>query len=209
MTPIVLGRPLIVLLPVFLLGSLVSEAATSTYTYDKLNRLTTATIDGSRIEYTYDAAGNITRVLTPYAISVSTSGSGTGSVTDDRGKIDCGDDCSGVYDLGAVVELTANPGSGMAFDGWSGACTGTGTCLIAVSGMAAVQAEFRVDTTTPLPNASIGDAFEYEGNAGTRSSSSQSISTPHRQTPRRWTGPHPKAPPPRASISLPRPVRCS
>ena len=69
------------------------SAATASYTYDKLNRLTSATIDGSRIEYVYDAAGNITRVLTPYSIAVTSGGVGNGTVTDSLGKIDCGDDC--------------------------------------------------------------------------------------------------------------------
>ena len=40
-----------------------AHAATATYTYDNLNRLTQVSYDnGNSIEYTYDAAGNITRV---------------------------------------------------------------------------------------------------------------------------------------------------
>ena len=50
---------------IMLVGMIVSSAyaATATYTYDNLNRLTHVSYDnGNSIEYTYDAAGNITRV---------------------------------------------------------------------------------------------------------------------------------------------------
>jgi len=119
-------------------------AGTATYTYDSLNRLTSATIDGSRIEYEYDSAGNITRVVTPYSIAVSASGTGTGTVTDDWAKIDCGDDCTGAYDLNTLVTLTAVPDPGMSFSGWSGACTGTDPCVVTVDGAESVDASFTV-----------------------------------------------------------------
>ena len=83
--------------------------ATATYTYDELNRLTSATIDGSRIEFDYDSAGNILSVITPYVVTVTRSGDGTGTVSDDLGKLSCGDDCDGVYDNGTVVSLTPTP----------------------------------------------------------------------------------------------------
>jgi YD repeat-containing protein len=77
-------------------------AATATFAYDDLNRLTTATFDGSHIEYTYDSAGNIEKVLTPYVISITKPGNGFGTVVDDLGKLSCGDNCDGVYDLNAL-----------------------------------------------------------------------------------------------------------
>ncbi len=124
------------------LAPVVGSAHSASYTYDKLNRLTSATIDGSRIEYVYDAAGNITRVLTPFSVAVAISGGGTGTVTDDLGKIDCGDDCSGAFDLDAVVTLTATPSNGSAFAGWSGACSGADSCVIPVAGVTSVTASF-------------------------------------------------------------------
>ncbi len=53
------------MLAILLVGMFISSAsaATATYTYDKLNRLTSVSYDnGNSITYTYDAAGNITRV---------------------------------------------------------------------------------------------------------------------------------------------------
>ncbi len=44
-------------------GSVCAE--TATFTYDALNRMTSATYAGVTIEYVYDPAGNITRVFTP------------------------------------------------------------------------------------------------------------------------------------------------
>lgn len=116
--------------------------ATATYTYDELNRLTSATIDDSRIEYVYDSAGNILSVITSYVIVATKSGDGTGTVADDLGKLDCGDDCDGVYDNGIVVTLTATPDIGSAFDQWTGACTGNGACMITVDEVEAVEAVF-------------------------------------------------------------------
>ena len=116
--------------------------ATATFSYDSLNRLTSATIDGSRIEYQYDSAGNMTRVWTPYTILVSKTGTVGGVVVDDLGKIDCGDDCGGVYDLNTTVTLAAAPEPGAVFAGWSGACVGTGPCMVVVDGAKSVVAAF-------------------------------------------------------------------
>jgi uncharacterized repeat protein (TIGR01451 family) len=143
-------------------------AASSSYTYDNLNRLNSATIDGSRIEYTYDSAGNITRVITPYSVSVSKAGPGAGTVSDDWAKVDCRDDCAGAYDLNTVVTLTAVPGPGSTFSGWSGACSGGGACVVTVTGAISVEAAFTMDSadleitkTDGLTTAIPGEAIDY------------------------------------------------
>ena len=53
-----------------------------------------------------------------YSLSVDRTGAGTGRVT--APGIDCGADCSEVYDAGAAVRLAAAADSGAIFAGWSG-----------------------------------------------------------------------------------------
>lgn len=127
----------------------------SSYNYDSLNRLTSATIDGSYVEYVYDNAGNILEVNTPYTISTTVLGAGT--VTDDRGKINCGDDCIGVYENNTSVTLTATPDNGYSFIGWSGSgCSGTSTCTINVTVQHTVTATFSSATNNPPEFTSFG-----------------------------------------------------
>jgi hypothetical protein len=75
-----------------------------------------------------------------YALSVSKGGSGTGRVT--GGGIDCGTACSKMYELETQVTLTASPGYHSTFDGWSGACSGTGSCHVTMSHTRSVTAHF-------------------------------------------------------------------
>lgn len=162
-----------------------SFGAVANYSYDSLNRLTSATIAGSRIEYQYDSAGNITRVVTPYAVLVTKAETGTGSVADSLGKLTCGDDCSGVYDLNTPVTLTAAPEPGSSFAGWSGACSGTGNCELSVTGILAVTATFvvgadlSVTKSDGLTNAAPGGSLSYTivvSNAGPGAVSDASVS---------------------------------
>ena len=53
-----------------------------------------------------------------HTLSVSTAGSGSGSVT--GGAINCPGTCSHAYPEGTVVALTATPAAGSTFAGWSG-----------------------------------------------------------------------------------------
>jgi hypothetical protein len=50
-----------------------------------------------------------------------------------------------------VVTLTAAPAAGSAFNGWSGACSGTGTCQVTMSQAQAVTATFVAGTSTSIP----------------------------------------------------------
>ena len=145
-----------------------SFGQSATYTYDSLNRLTSATISGSRIEYTYDSAGNMTRVLTPYSIAVSKTGTGAGVVSDDLGKINCGTDCGGVYDLNTLATLTATAADGSVFAGWTGACGGAGLCSVVVDGIKSVGASFviqnsdlTISATDGVTSAAPGESVTY------------------------------------------------
>jgi len=74
-----------------------------------------------------------------WTLNVSTTGNGT--VTG-SGGIDCGSTCSATFDDGSQATLSATPGTDSLFAGWSGACTGTAACEIAMSADTSVSARF-------------------------------------------------------------------
>ncbi len=81
-------------------------------------------------------------------LTVSPQGSGSGTIADDLGAINCtinsgtaSGACSANYQNGAQVILTATPATGSNFTGWS-ACTGTTPCTITMNGSQSVNATF-------------------------------------------------------------------
>ncbi|QQO57055.1 MAG: hypothetical protein N838_30585 [Thiohalocapsa sp. PB-PSB1] len=78
-----------------------------------------------------------------YRLSVTKSGSGTGTVESSPAGINCGSDCSEDYPDGTSVTLTATPLGGSTFGGWSGACSGSSTtCTLTMSAARSVTANF-------------------------------------------------------------------
>ena len=73
--------------------------------------------------------------------------SGSGRVGSTPAGIRCGTDCTELYDAGISVTLTAMPGRNARFAGWSGACAGTGTCVITMDADQRVRAIFRPSST--------------------------------------------------------------
>ncbi len=73
-------------------------------------------------------------------LSVSVVGDGT--VTSSLGEIDCGSTCSAGFGPGFTLTLSATPGSGSVFSGWSGDCSGTGPCTIPIDTSKSVTATF-------------------------------------------------------------------
>ena len=80
-----------------------------------------------------------------YALYLNKAGGGAGSVVSSPEGISCGQDCGGqtyTFPAGTQVTLTAAPGSGSTFAGWSNACTGTSTCTVTMNDNKAVGAWF-------------------------------------------------------------------
>lgn len=87
--------------------------------------------------------------LRKHQLKVTTSGSGSGTVTSSPAGIDCGSACSSAYDDGTPVILVAAPAAGSTFTGWSGACSGAAvTCTVTMTELQSVGATF---TSNPPP----------------------------------------------------------
>jgi phospholipase C len=119
-------------------GGTASVSPTSTTTY-------TATATGAG--GTTSASATIT-VTTGSSIqlTVTSAGTGTGTVTSSPAGINCPGSCSASFPKGTAVVLTAAAESGNTFEGWSGACTGKGTCSVNLAANAAVTATFEEGT---------------------------------------------------------------
>lgn len=101
---------------------------------------------------TMDEARTVTAHFTAdvHLLSVSLAGTGGGTVTSDPPGINCGADCTEMYNHGIVVTLTATPAAGSIFDGWSGACTGLGACIVTMEAARSVTATFTASINTYL-----------------------------------------------------------
>ena len=90
---------------------------------------------------------------TLYALTVTRTGSGTGTVTSAPAGIDCGSDCTEPYGYNDMVTLTATSDANSVFAGWTGGgCTGTGACVVTVTTSTDVAAQFTArHTLTVVP----------------------------------------------------------
>jgi len=85
-------------------------------------------------------------------LSVSIIGNPGGRVTSSPSGINCGSTCSASFAIGTPVTLTATP-SGWNFGGWSGACTGSGSCAVTMNSNQAVTATFWTNgSVVPYPS---------------------------------------------------------
>lgn len=78
-------------------------------------------------------------------LTVTTGGNGSGMVTSNITGISCGLDCTEAYPIGEIITLTATPLGDSSFTGWSGACTGTGSCIVSMDFAKSVSATFVPD----------------------------------------------------------------
>jgi Divergent InlB B-repeat domain len=84
----------------------------------------------------------VLKAPTTFALSITKSGSGAGTVTSTPPGIDCGGACSSQFSSSSSVTLTATAAGGSQFKGWSGACTGIGSCTVSMSAAQSLNAEF-------------------------------------------------------------------
>jgi len=83
--------------------------------------------------------------IVTYVLNTTTAGSGSGTITSNPSGINCGGGggaCSSLYDNGTSVTLTASSSPDSYFSGWSGACSGTGSCVVPMDAAKSVTATF-------------------------------------------------------------------
>jgi hypothetical protein len=88
--------------------------------------VTAYNLQGAESDYSNEIHNTVQR---QYRLTVTKRGSGDGIISGEG--INCGADCDKWYDEGTPITLTANPGQGSVFVGWSGDdCNGVGECTI-------------------------------------------------------------------------------
>jgi len=79
---------------------------------------------------------------TGFQLAVTSAGPGSGTITSAPAGINCPGTCSANFPSGTQVTLTATPATSFEFSGWSGACTGPGTCAVSVNSATTATANF-------------------------------------------------------------------
>ena len=101
---------------------------------------------------TLNSDTTVTATFVPLrTLTVALSGNGSGAVTSSPAGISCGGACSAQFTDGTSVTLTAGAGAGSTFTGWSGDCSGTGTCTLTMSGNHSVTAGFAKPVKCKVP----------------------------------------------------------
>ncbi|HBG05183.1 MAG: hypothetical protein A2075_02655 [Geobacteraceae bacterium GWC2_58_44] len=119
---------------------------------------------------------NYTVVIPTWTLTVQTAGSGSGNVNSVPSGIACvtgsSAGCSAGFSGGSKITLTPAASSGSVFGGWSGACTGAGSCQVTMDAAKSVSASFdikpasvRIDGST-VPYYSIGGTLDAVSTGG-------------------------------------------
>jgi len=138
-----------------------SGCAATYYTTNGTTPTTTSTIYTGPITiganttlrfFSRDVAGNAEAVQTQTytfvrTLTVSKAGSGGGAITSAPAGISCGGDCTEPYADALSVTLTAAADVGSIFMGWSGVCSGIGTCTLSMTTDRVVTATFTLEPT--------------------------------------------------------------
>jgi hypothetical protein len=109
---------------------------------------------GQRCEVPMDRDTSVTATFEPkdfvHRLDVSKEGKGAGTVSSQPAGVECGSLCSAWFLRGTPVMLHENAAAGSSFGGWSGSCSGTGGCSVAMNDDESVTASF---TATPAETA--------------------------------------------------------
>jgi hypothetical protein len=117
---------------------------------------------------TMNTATSVTAIFTQITYPLSVSVFGNGTVTSSPSGIACGATCSSSFASGTQVTLTAMPAQGGVFNGWGGACSGTGNCVVTMNAAANVSAAFSGNGTAQTIQTWVSAASGSDANPCTR-----------------------------------------
>lgn len=104
-----------------------------------------------------------------FSLQVNGSGTGSGrySYTPSSSAVSCGTGCN-TFPAGTTVTLAPLPNDGSTFGGWSGACSGTGTCQVTMNSNREVTVRFDLSSsggggggTTGVSAISLGNCTQF------------------------------------------------
>jgi hypothetical protein len=121
------------------------SGTTAVNDYQTMNGTTTETMLAA--PYTQQSEPTSAAVIPPAEVTTYTLtagvGSGDGSVESFPEGISCGNTtCTASFPAGTTVKVTARPTAGESLTGWSGACSGIGTCVVTMNSNESVTANF-------------------------------------------------------------------
>jgi hypothetical protein len=114
------------------------QGASVALSHDGINAIIGGPLDQAATGATWAFVAN-------FPLTVTVSGNSGGTITSSPFNIDCtgtSGTCDASYSGDAMVTLSATPGNGYIFTGWSGACSGTGSCVVTMSAAESVTATF-------------------------------------------------------------------
>jgi hypothetical protein len=119
-------------------------------------------------------------------LTVLKAGAGTGIISG-NGLLCSGDTCTGSYEAGTSVILSAVAESGSTFSGWTGGgCSGTGSCTVVMNENKAITATFLTNAETSAnagPDNVVFSAAQLDGSASQGNIVSYAWSLSHRTNP--------------------------
>ena len=135
-----------------------TATATNNSTFNGWTGCTTATGATCSVTVGSSAITVTANFLPPTTLTVSKTGTGTGTITSADSLINCGTTCSAGYQPNAVVTLTATATNNSTFNGWTGCTTATGTtCSVTIGSSAiAITANFLPPTTLTVSKTGTG-----------------------------------------------------
>lgn len=91
---------------------------------------------------------NVVANFQPITRALSVSKTGSGMITSDPAGISCDNTCTGSYQQGTIVSLSAVAANGFTFQAWGGACSGATSCVVTMDANKVVTATFISNNVT-------------------------------------------------------------